>query len=162
MEVLKDIANSIDSMITFTFGTPSNYIDWKMPALDLTVSVNEEKENRIDFEFYEKTTKTPKVILADSAINSSSKRTILTQECIRRLRNTKVKLGEECRNTHLTEFMLKLKNSGYNKKYRMEILDSASKGFDKMLEDDKKGIKALFRSRNWHKEEREVKKAKLV
>ena len=54
--------------------------------------------------------------------------------------------------------MLKLKNSGYNKKYRMEILDSASKGFDIMLEDDKKGIKPLFRSRNWKKEEREVQK----
>ena len=40
----------------------------------------------------------------------------------------------------------------------MEILDSALKGFDKVLEDDKKGIKPLFRSRNWNKEEREVKK----
>ena len=40
----------------------------------------------------------------------------------------------------------------------MEILDSALKGFDKVLEDDKKGIKPLFRSRNWKKEEREVQK----
>ena len=91
-------------------------------------------------------------------MNSASKRTILTQECIRRLRNTKVELGEECRNKHLTEFMLKLKNSGYNRKYRMEILDSALKGFNKMLEDDKKGIKPLYRSRNWNKEEREIQK----
>ena len=158
MEVLKDIANSIDDMITFTFDTPSNYIEGKMPALDLKVSVNEEKGNRIDFEFYEKPTKNPKVILADSAINSSSKRTILTQECIRRLRNTKVELGEECRNKHLSDFMLKLKNSGYKEKYRKEILDSALKGFDKMLEDDKKGVKPLFRSKDWNKEEREVQK----
>ena len=95
MEVLKDIADSVDSMIKFTFDAPSNYKDGKMPALDLKVSVNEEKESRIDYEFFEKPSKNPKVILADSAINSAAKRTILTQECIRRLRNTKLELGKE-------------------------------------------------------------------
>ena len=103
---------------------------------------------------YEKPTKNPKVILADSAISSASKRTILTQECIRMLRNTKVELGEKCRNKHLSNFMVKLKNSGYGEKYRKEILDSALKGFNKMLEEDRNGTKPLFRNRSWNKEER--------
>ena len=51
--------------------------------------------------------------------------------------------------------MVKLKNSGYNEKYLKEILDSACKGFEKMLEDDKKGVKPLFRNREWNKDERE-------
>jgi hypothetical protein len=103
------------------------------------------------------------VILADSALSASSKRTILTQECLRRMRNTKVELGLEIRNIHLNNFMLKLKNSGYKTKFRMEILNSAVKAFDKMLEDDRKGIKPLFRDRNWNKEERlEIKKNKRV
>ena len=54
--------------------------------------------------------------------------------------------------------MLKLKNSGYNRKYRIEILDSALKGFEKMVEEDRKGTKPLFRNRNWKKEEREAQK----
>ena len=92
MEVLQDIANSVDKnkMITFTHDTPCNYTDRKMPALDIKVNVNVEMKNRIDYEFYEKPTKNPRVLLASSAINSASKRTILTQECLRRMRNTKV------------------------------------------------------------------------
>ena len=79
------------------------------------------------------------------------------------MRNTKVELGEEIRNVHLNNFMLKLKNSGYSAKFRKEVLDSASKAFEKMLEDDKKGIKPLFRAREWNKDERdEIKRNKKV
>ena len=96
----------------------------------------------------------PKILLAESAINASTKRTILTQECLWRLRNTKLELGNEVRNEHLNTFMIKMKNSGYNKKYRIQILDSALKAFDKMVEEDKKGNKPLYRNRNWNRENR--------
>ena len=82
--------------------------------------------------------------MADSALSAASKRTILTQECLRRIRNTKVELGLEIRNKHLSDFMLKLKNSGYSSKYRMEILNSAVKAFEKMLENDQNGTKPLL------------------
>ena len=72
--------------------------------------------------------------------------------------NTKVDLGEEIRNKPLNDFMVKLKNSGYNAKYRKEILDSATKAFDKMLEEDRNNVKPLFRDRLWKKEERENSK----
>ena len=51
MEVLNDIANSVDPLLTFTFDTPCNYSDKKMPALDIKVRVNVEEKNRIDYEF---------------------------------------------------------------------------------------------------------------
>ena len=42
-------------------------------------------------------------------------------------------------------------------------MDSAFKGFEKMLEEDQKGIKPLFRSRNWKKDEREdIKRNKRI
>ena len=74
--------------------------------------------NRIDFEFYEKTTKNPRVILANSALSFSKKRIILTQECLRRLRNTKVELGPEVQGKYSNLFMLTVKNSGYTEKFR--------------------------------------------
>ena len=74
------------------------------------------------------------------------------------MRNTKIELGEKVRNGYLNDFMLKLKNSGYNMKYRMEILDSATKAFLKMVEDDKNKIKPLFRNRSWNKKERDERK----
>ena len=95
MEVIQKIANDIDPMIQLTVDTPCNYADGKMPVLDVKVNVNRSEKNRIDFEFFEKPTKNPRVILADSALSHSSKRTILTQECLRRLRNTKIELGPE-------------------------------------------------------------------
>ena len=96
-------------MIQLTVDTPCNYPDGKLPVLDLTVNMNPVEGNRIDFEFFEKPTKNSRVILANSALGWSKKRTILTQECLRRLRNTKFELGPEVRKIHLDNFMLKLK-----------------------------------------------------
>ena len=104
--------------------------------------------------FFEKPTKNPKILMADSAINAKSKRTILTQECLRRIRNTKIELGDAVRNDHLNRFMIKMKNSGYSKNYRIQILKSALNAFDKMLEEDKNGTKPLHRNREWNRENR--------
>ena len=159
MEVIQEVANSINPMIKLTVDTPCNYPDGKLPVLDVAVNVNENEDNRIDFEFFEKPTKNPMVILASSALSQSQKRTILTQECLRRLRNTKIELGPEVQTKHLNLFMLKLKNSGYKEKFRKEILNSALQAFAKMLADDESGAKPMYRSRNWNFEER--KKSKL-
>ena len=56
--------------------------------------------------------------------------------------------------------MLKLKNSGYNHKFRKEILDSGLKAYAKMIEDDKNNVKPMYRSRDWNLEERQLSKAK--
>ena len=91
------------------------------------------KVSRIELisNFVEKATKHPKVSLMNSALSFSQKRTILTQECLRILRNTKIELGPEVQKKYLDKFMLKLKISGYDQKFRMEILDSALKAFEK-------------------------------
>ena len=94
-----DIAEMVD--------IPCNHENGKIPVLDLQVNINLKENQRLDFEFYEKPTKHPNVILADSA----------TQECLRIIRNTKIELGENIKNNHLSQFMIKLKNSGYNKKF---------------------------------------------
>ena len=55
----------------------------------------------------------------------------MTQECLRRLRNTSMEMGEEVQRKHLNKFMLKLKNSGHSPQYRKQILDSALKAFER-------------------------------
>jgi hypothetical protein len=80
---------------------PTNHEDKKLPILDIKASVNTEKQNRIDYEFFKKATKNKFVILNNSAISSKQKRTILTQECLRRLRNTKIELGKDVQNKYL-------------------------------------------------------------
>ena len=51
MEVVQVIANSINPMIKLTIETPCNFPDGKLPVLDVTVNVNSNEQNRIDFEF---------------------------------------------------------------------------------------------------------------
>ena len=63
MEIVQEIANSINPMIKLTVETPCNFEDGKLTVLDVKVNVNEKEANRIDFEFFEKETKNPRVIL---------------------------------------------------------------------------------------------------
>ena len=154
MDIIVEIANSIDPMIKLTTETPCNFEDEMLPILDVKARINKEECNRVDFEFFEKQTKNSKVILASSALNWRTKRTILTQECLRRLRNTKVELGITTQRKYLNEFMIKLMNSGYDKKFRIEIVNSTMNAFEKILEEDKNETKPLYRSRLWNHEER--------
>ena len=71
MEIVQKIENSIDPMIQLTVELPCNCIDGKLPVLDVKVDINCEEENRIDFQFFEKPTKNPRVILANSALSLS-------------------------------------------------------------------------------------------
>ena len=146
--VIKDIADSVDDMLEFTVDYPSNHKSGKMPVLDLEVGVNKNEQNKIEFEFYEKPSKNKKVILSDSAIPSKQKRTILTQECLRRLRNTQVELGKDVQIKHLNNFMVKMRNSGYSALYRKQILSSAINAFEKMVKDDQAGVKPLYRDKH--------------
>ena len=155
MEIVQKVANSLNPMIKLTVETPCNFKNGKMPVLDVQVSINDKECSRIDFEFFEKPTRNQRVILASSALSFSKKRTILTQECLRRLRNTKIELGPEVQRKHLNKFMIQLKNSGYSQKFREEIIDSSMKAFQCMIEDDTNGIKPLYRSREWQQKERQ-------
>ena len=102
--VLNKIADSIDGMISFTTDVPGNYKDEFLPVLDVKVKLHD--NGRLIYQFYEKSTKNSRVILADSALNWKQKRTILTQEALRRLKNTSLELGHEVQCDHLSDFML--------------------------------------------------------
>jgi len=92
-KILCQLANKVNDMISFTFDTPHLNEDQKLPILDVKVSLNDSNvslndSNILEHEFYEKPTRNPRVILATSALSWSQKRTIHTQEILRRLRNT--------------------------------------------------------------------------
>ena len=143
--ILQQIANDIDSMITFTQDIPNNYDDKKLPVLDLKVHVD--AQGFLIHEFYEKPTKNKRVILASSALSWKTKRTVFTQEAIRRMRNTSLRLDPKTADKVLAEYMLKLKDSGYSQRFRTEIILSAKKAFQLQLEADKDGSKPLYRDR---------------
>ena len=96
MNIVKDVADSIEDMIDTEVDFPSNKKNvGKMPILDIVVWIKriqtEAKtvKNEVFYEFYEKPMASKFVILKNSAAPLSQKRTVLTQEGIRRLKNCK-------------------------------------------------------------------------
>ena len=123
MNILNQVAESIEPMIKFTCDFPSAHDDGKIPILDVKVWLN--SENEALFEFFEKETKSQKVILASSALPNNQKLTILTAEAVRRLRNTSQQLGPEVQTNHLNNFTVKLKDSGYPEEFRAKVISQA-------------------------------------
>ena len=146
MFVLHQIATSVDSMIKFTFDHPSNHKEGKMPVLDLKVHMD--NEGYVIHEYYEKPTKNPNVILPSSALSWKVKRTVFTQEALRRIRNTSQRLGPHAADDALSNYMLKLKMAGYNHQFRAEIIKSAKHAFSLQLKSAADGEKPLYRDKN--------------
>ena len=94
MKIVKEVADSIEEMIETEIDFPSNRknLKKKMSILDIQVwvrKVETEKKsvkNQIYYEFFEKPMSSKFVILKNSATPLSKKRTVLTQEGIRRLK----------------------------------------------------------------------------
>ena len=98
------------------------------------------------------------VIEKDSA--ERVKRETLTQEIIRIQRNTSESLREEKRVEHLSRFACKLKNSGYDKRERKEIILARMKGFKRLEELEKRGVRSINRGRRENYNLRQLKKHK--
>ena len=114
--------------------------------------------HQVFFEHYDKPTKPARTILESSANSWQQKRTTLTQELMRRLRNTKKELSCQRKQQIITNFMQILRNSGYSEKFRTEILRSALNGYNKILEADISGEKPLYRPKEWKSSARWLEK----
>mgnify|MGYP003336988270 CR=1 FL=1 len=66
-----------------------NYANKSVPILDMKANLDPKSNFIMNYEFYEKPSKNQHVILASSSLSWPKKRTILTQEALRRMRNTK-------------------------------------------------------------------------
>ena len=88
------------------------------------------------------------------------KRNTLVQEGIRRLRNTSRELPWAIKAEILSEFSHKLMLSGYHAKFRLEVIQSAVRGYERQCDDADRGTKPLYRPREFQAEQR--KKTKLL
>ena len=162
-KLVEQIANSIDETIIMTAECPSMHPEngFKLPYLDMALWVEDNKKNsqgKILFSHYTKPMASKLVIQKTSAIGKSQKRTILTQEGIRMLRNTHPDLPDSYREEDMSTFAKKLQNSGYDEKERLIIIRSAMNGYNKQVKADQEGTKPLYRPREWNQEAREEQK----
>ena len=134
---------------------PSKNKDGKLPILDLKVWV---EENTILYEFYRKDMANRILMMSRSAMPSKIKRNVLIQEAIRILRNCSSRLKWDKIAEILTDFCVRMKLSGYNERYRLNIIQSAPRKWEEQKKQDKIGIRPLYRKKQWNRETRKQEK----
>ncbi len=157
MRLVKLVGESIHNSIKLETEYPSKYEDGKMPTLDLKVWVDDTTK-QIEYEHYAKPVSSKYTIHKRSAMSQKSKRQILTQEGLRILLNCSKRLPWGVKACHLQNLAMRMKFSGYDKKFIVEIINSAVNAYRKMEKRDSEGIRPMYRDRGWNWEEREKKK----
>ena len=155
-KMMSNLANNVCDMIKFTYDTPSKNIDGWLPVLDVKVQVSQ--DNKIIHNFYEKPTRNKNVIFASSALSWTQKRSIHTQELLRRMKNTSIYLDEKVQNEHVSMYLLRMKKCGYNQKFRSEVLKSAKSAYKKIFEKHKYENIPMYRNRRQLEEAKSLKK----
>ena len=149
MELLKIIGNEIHPSIQITIECPSNFNDNKMPMLDIKVWLEYDETGRpkVMHEYYYKAITSKALIHAKSAMDWKMKRTVLTQQIITILRNCSKELSWEKKCHHVTDMVKRLQFSGYDKKFRYEVVNSAINAYKIMEENDRNKIKHMYRTK---------------
>ena len=164
MTLIKQIGNDIDPSIQLEVDYPSKHQGGKLPILDLKVWIEtkeKEAEERckkasvIIYEIHSKSVASKAVINARSALKWNTKMTVLTQEVLRALLNCSRLLPWERVVENVNGMVLRMQYSGYSKKFRYAVVDSALKAYRARKKADQEGERPLHRPKEWRKEERE-------
>ena len=113
--------NSIMTFLTFTLEIGEDFGDKKLPTLDVTIWV---EQNRILYNFFEKPMSTNLVLHAKTAKSNIVKFSSLTQEVVRRLLHTSRELSHSCRLENLERFSVKMMTSEHKSEFVKKVLFS--------------------------------------
>ena len=156
---MKNAGNTIHESIVLETDCPSNHQDRKLPILDLKVWLQETNgRQKIMHEFYQKEVSSVAVISARSTLPWKTKRTILVQDTIRILRNCHKDLPWEETARHLSKMAMRMQYSGYDQKFRYDVITTALAAYKKIRENDEKGEAPMYRPRGWRSDERRTLK----
>ena len=153
MREIRKMSNTILPYIVMEETVASDCKDRKLPVLDLKiwqerkVDNNGEDEVIVYQEYYEKPMASQLMMMARSAMPHRTKIVSLSQEVIRRQRNTSRNVGEQVRKENLSKMMSKLKKSGYDINMRRNILLSGMRGYERMVKEEDEGKRLINRPR---------------
>ena len=78
------------------------------------------------------------------------------------MRNSSRDLPDDVKEKGVKNYVVKLNNSGYDRKYISEIADSGFKAYDKQMKANDDGITPLYRPREWMRKCRDSGKKKKI
>ena len=144
---LRKMANTVASFIQWEEAVPSRSSGGKLPILDLKCWAEDTLQGRTEvyYEFYRKPMANQLLMLYDSAMPEKVKRTTLSQEVIRILRNCHPDLPWQTKCQHLNAFTERMRDSGYPESFRYEVIQSGLNGYRKMVEVEEAGGRPVNR-----------------
>ena len=154
-ELMKEVANSVCEYTEMEVDFPSDNPDGWMPILDNKVRIENKK---VDWSFYKKPVDSELFIMSRSALPNRIKKASLSQEGLRRLRNTRPDKVEERKGKLLADMAEGMMKSGYPEQYRQEVLEASVIGYQRQVAASEAGEKPLYRPREWRRQERANKK----
>ena len=127
-EILKMSMMGVKDYLSFTVESGEEYEGGWLPTLDVSLRV--EKDNSVQFKFYEKATCSKKTVQKDSAMEENSKIQTVSNDLVRRLSNTRGSMGADEQCKVVDGYAQKLVNSGYQLDQVRKILVNGIKGFE--------------------------------
>ena len=160
--------NIINNDLKFTTESQEDFEQERLPTLDFEMWMKE-NNNQIGHSYFQKTMKTPYVLMERSGTSYHQKFQILSNELCRRLSNIQIEQIEKKEVLQkIEQFIKELKNSGYRRKQSRELVIAGIKGWETKIKKRKRqGIpfyrpaqttvetrlrKELLEKENWYKE----------
>ena len=136
-KILKEVGNSICPFIKVSVDCPSNHDDGFLPILDLKTRI---LDNKVEYRFFKKPNSNRMTIMTSSALPPNVKRATMTNEVLRRLRNTKRDLSWS-----ISVFSNDMRNMGYSEEFRAKVITAALTGYKWQCELADTGVRPLHR-----------------
>ena len=154
-EEMRKIMDSIFSNLKFEMETPTMFENGRLPTLDFELwTVGE----RILYSFYQKPMANKLLIHRKSALGENVKVASLTQNLVRRMKNTSEDVPDVERVKIVDEFYMQLRGSGYSHEQSRKVIKAGLMGYENLLSKYKKGEVKLHRSAQEGEETRRKKK----
>ena len=125
--VLSRTLGDIVECLEFTVESPEEFPDLWLPTLDISLQMN--KDNQVQYRFFEKPTASKLCLQADTALSQNCLVQSLVQDVIRRMLNCSEHIPLEARREVIDDFGQKMVNSGHSVEDTRRNLISGLKGW---------------------------------
>ena len=128
--ILLETMNNIEDYLKFTAEVGEEYEEGWLPTLDMENRITE--KNEVVYRQFEKPVSSKRTVQRTSAMGENIKHQILSQDMIRRLKNTSESLGGAAKVRAVDQYSQKLRNSGYMRDQIARIITNGVKGYEGM------------------------------
>ena len=129
--VILGTLNMVEDYLSFTTETEEDFADRWLPTLDMKLRVS--GSNLVLHGFYEKPTNSNVTVQRRTAMGEDAKIQILSNDLVRRLRNSSEELGKGAKVEIVDNYAQKLVNSGFRGEQLRRIVTNGIKGYESKL-----------------------------